>query len=170
MVQDTFECVVGVFERTERLVELVADVVVGLIAQVVPPGQGWHPKRLAVEVGVFGELVGLILGTAALEFGCDEPFPLGLELVRGALKEQQPEDVLLELRRIHLAPQDVCGRQQMPLQLPKVNTSPHSRRWLAPRLGQLRAAAFCVSLLALLRSSPTTRKIWVRSHISKGAS
>lgn len=119
MVQDTFECVVGVFERTERLVELVADVVVSLIAQVVPPGQGWHPKRLAVEVGVFGELVGLILGTAALEFGCDEPFPLGLELVRGALKEQQPEDVLLELRRIHLAPQDVCGRQQMPLQLPQ---------------------------------------------------
>lgn len=40
-----------------------------------------------------------------------------IELVGGALQEQHPEDVVLVLRRVHLAAQDICGGVQMPLQL-----------------------------------------------------
>ena len=40
---------------------------------------------------------------------------LVLELVGAALQEQHPEDVLLELRGIHLPAQDVRRREQVAL-------------------------------------------------------
>src|SRR4051794_14167014 len=45
------------------------------------------------------------------------PLSLAFELIRAALQEQHPEDVLLELGGIHLPAKDVCGREQMPLEL-----------------------------------------------------
>ena len=69
---------------------------------------------LRAEWGVgSGPVVGLLLPPRLEPF--EHPFPLGVEHVRRTLQEQHPEDVLLELGGIHLAPQDVRRREQMAL-------------------------------------------------------
>ena len=40
-----------------------------------------------------------------------------LKDIGGALQEEHPEDVLLELGGIHLAAQDVCGGKEVTLKL-----------------------------------------------------
>ena len=56
-----------------------------------------------------------------------------LEHVRAPLQEQHPEDVLLELGGIHLAAQDVGGREQMPLELGERERPCHAVRGLPAR-------------------------------------
>ena len=67
-------------------------------------------------------------------------FPGGLELVIGPLQKQQTEDVVLVLRGVHRAPENVRGGEQVPLQLrerelghvrlprPEMTKEPYGRR------------------------------------------
>lgn len=55
--------------------------------------------------------------TALGQFRCDYPLPFILELVGGTLQEQHPEDVLLELRGVHLPAEDVHGREEVAFEL-----------------------------------------------------
>ena len=92
---------------------------VQVVAQARPPGQLGHEERLGVEVTVLGPLFGLGLRAPLRELIRHHSLALLVEHVAGSLQEQRTEDVLLELRRIHLAPQDVSRREQMPLKLRK---------------------------------------------------
>ena len=71
---------------------------------------------MVVALGV-GPLGGLCLAAALGELLGDDGLPPGLEHIRAALQEQHPEDVLLELRGIHLAPEDVSSAEEVALQL-----------------------------------------------------
>ena len=53
VLDDAFEGRVGLLQRGEGLVEPVADVVVDLVEEVVPPGLLWDEEGLRVEVGEF---------------------------------------------------------------------------------------------------------------------
>src|SRR6185369_13934434 len=57
------------------------------------------------------------LGSALLELLLEQLLVAGLEHVRAPLQEQHPEDVFLELRRIHLAAQDVSGGEEVAFEL-----------------------------------------------------
>ena len=92
---------------------------VQFVAQAWPAGLGWHEERVGVEVGIVGPLLRLGLRAAQGDLALGYLPPFFVEHVAGPLQEQGPEDVLLELRRIHLAPQDVRSREQMPLKLRK---------------------------------------------------
>jgi len=81
--------------------------VVQLVAQVLPAGPlGDEEGVLVVALGV-RPLLGLLARAPLPELLGDDLLAAGLEHVRAPLQEQHPEDVLLELRGIHLAPQDV---------------------------------------------------------------
>ncbi len=90
---------------------------VALVEQVVPTRPVGDKERLAVEVRPVRPLLSLHLGPALPQLGADDPLTLVLELIRAPLQEQRPEDVLLELRRIHLAPTDVGSSVEVAFEL-----------------------------------------------------
>ena len=57
---------------------------------------------------------GLFAVPTPLELLLEDGLATGFELVGGPFQEQHPEDVFLELRGVHLAPEDVSGRKEMP--------------------------------------------------------
>jgi hypothetical protein len=85
---------------------------------VRPAGSLGHKDPVVVG-GRLSPLLSLLLGSPPLEVLPDDLLPARLEDVRGALQEQHPEDVLLELRSIHLAAENVRSRIQVPFQLGK---------------------------------------------------
>ena len=117
MLQHAFQRPVVVFEGGERLVQPVADLVVELVAQRRPASLRRHKERLVVVVAVVGPLFGFLRRAALHELAFDDKPALLVEHIARPLQEQRAEDVLLELRRIHLPPQDVRGSKQMPFKL-----------------------------------------------------
>ena len=100
-----------------------------------------HEERVRVEVGRVGALLRLRRGSG--------PRPSSLAMTRSRaasnwseapLQEQHPEDVLLELRGIHLAAQDVRRREQVAFQLGQ-GQFPHARRPSCGLTGSLGLAA-----------------------------
>ena len=138
VLQHALQRLIGLLERGQGLVEPVAHLMVQFVAQIRPPGPLRHEERLPVEVAVLCPPVGLGLRAALSELALLHPLALLVEHVAGPLQEQSPEDVLLELRRIHLPPQDVRRREKMPLKLRKRQHAPRldapERPWacLAP--------------------------------------
>ena len=128
-------------QRGERLVQPVADGLgVQLVPQVLPARLGRDEEsrprsRSAMSAALLRARAG---PCPRLDMLGDQPLPVGLELIGAALQEQHPEDVLLELRGIHLAAQDVRRREQVPLQLRQrqprhlrpliLGSHPHCRR------------------------------------------
>ena len=133
------------FESSERLVQPVADLVVELIAQRRPASLRWHEERIVVVVGVVGPLLSLLLRAALRELVLDDQPALLVEHIARPLQKQRAEDVFLELRRIHLPPQDVRGSKQMPF---KLRQRQHEARVERPA----RACATCVTTVC--RNSP----------------
>ena len=104
-------------EGGECLVEPVADLVVDVVAEVLPSGLGRHEERLLVVVWIVGASVGILLASALFELVGDDLAALDVEHVAGALQEESAEDVLLELGGVHLAAKDVGCRKEMPFEL-----------------------------------------------------
>ncbi|WPL17934.1 hypothetical protein Thiowin_02977 [Thiorhodovibrio winogradskyi] len=87
-----------------------------LVEQMAPARLGRHEKGRGVKRRVIRALPGLLLGAPQRPLLAQNAFTLLLEGIGTALEEQQAKDVFLELRGIHLAAQDVGGREQMPFQ------------------------------------------------------
>src|SRR5467141_1560336 len=88
-----------------------------LIAHVVPPRGLWDEKCVCVEARVVGALLRLLARTSLAELPIDDRLPALLEDIGAALQEEHPEDVLLELRGVHLAAENVRSRKEMALEL-----------------------------------------------------
>lgn len=103
----------------QRLVEQVADVLLpGVVLDVPPAGLLGDVEALApVEGRRGGHPLGFLPAPALGEPLLDELLADHVELVGGPLQEEHPEDVLLELRGVHLAAEDVGRSEQMPLKL-----------------------------------------------------
>src|SRR5690606_24582904 len=90
--------------------------------------------------------------------------PLGLELVRGPLQEEHTEDVLLELGRVHPAPQDVSGSKQVALQLSEgefVHPNPHPRDFSSMTVSD--CVPMSKSAIEPFRRPPTLAE-WCRNY------
>ena len=110
---------VGVFDGGEGLVQPGADrrfqvgdaLVAALVVGVAPAGLVRHEEVVLVRVGellldqVGLQALGLVLSPERLRDL--------LELVVQPLQEQHAEDEFLELRGIHVAPQDVAGLEEL---------------------------------------------------------
>ena len=117
MLEHAGKCGVLLGQTLERLVQLVPDLVVRLVAEPLPAGDRWHEEGVRVPAGVLRSHLSLFLATAAGEFLCDDPGALGGEDVGRPLQEERAEDVLLELGRVHLPAQDVGGGEEMAFEL-----------------------------------------------------
>lgn len=104
-------------QRAQRLVQRVADVVVGLVAQVGPARLLGHVERVGIEARVQRALLCLRPALALVDVLLDQLLVAGLEHVGAPLEEQHPEDVFLELRGIHLASEDVGRLEEVPFEL-----------------------------------------------------
>ena len=133
-------------QRGQGLVQPVAHLMVHIVAQARPAGLGRHEERVRVEVGIVGPPLRLSLRAAQGDLALYHLPTLFVEHVAGALQERGPEDVLLELRRIHLPPQDVRRREKMPLKLRK--------RQHAPRLDALSTRGFTSQRCGTPASTP----------------
>ena len=128
-LQHTGERIVLVFDRSDGLVEHVADVVlevlqgrheiaVVVLPGLVPAGSDGDKEGLAVGCLVFEQLGDEIrLVFEVCEGLLAELLAFAVELVGEPLQEQHAEDELLELRGVHLAAQDVGGFQKEGLEL-----------------------------------------------------
>ena len=125
--EHAFERRVVRLERGERLVQPVADLVVEVVADVLPAACGRDEERVAVVVGIVGSSLGVLLAAALGELVGDDLLPLDLEHVARPLQEQHAEDVLLELGGIHLPAQDVGGGEEVPFELRKGQHGTKSR-------------------------------------------
>jgi hypothetical protein len=117
VLQDAVEARVVLLQAGQGLVQVVPDVVVGLVEQVAPARLLGDVEGLAVPVLVVGDLAGIGLGFPPFDLLGDHLLEALLEHIRATLQEQHPEDVLLELRGIHLAPQDVGGAEEVAFEL-----------------------------------------------------
>src|SRR5690606_16160023 len=93
----------------------------------------WYEKGFVVKAGRVGPLLRFFSAAAPGHLLADDLFPLGLKLVRRPFQEEHSENVLLELGRVHPAPQDVSGSKQVALQLLQgefVHPDPHPRNFL----------------------------------------
>lgn len=91
-----FERRVGLFERAKRLVEPVADLMVKVLLQLVPPPANGYEERILVEVAVVGSTCCVDCAAALGELLVDHAFALDLEHIGCSLQVQRTEDVLLE--------------------------------------------------------------------------
>ena len=121
------------FNRLGGFVEFSADVVLEIL-EVLPSGTLWHVEGFVVFILVFGELFGLLLRLALVQVVLDDAFLCLFIGIGQALQEQHPEDVVLELRGIHAAPQDVGALPQKRFQLAE-------RQFLADLKGGFHALA-----------------------------
>ena len=117
MLQHAFKRSVALLERSKRLVQPVADLVMQTVTQRGPASLQRHEERRCVVVGIVGPLFGLVLRTTLSDLVCDHPLPCLVEHIARSFQKQRAEDVLLELRGIHLPPQDVRRCKQMPFKL-----------------------------------------------------
>ena len=83
------------------------------ITDVPPSGLGRHEEGVLVGVRIVSTLLHLVRRTTAIELVFNDLIVLLLEHIARPLEEQRPEDVLLELRRIHLPSQDVGSSEKM---------------------------------------------------------
>ena len=116
-------------------VQPVAHLIVNVFVKVRPAGLGWYEEPGRVEIRVVGSLLGGLFRTAPCDLVLDDQPPLLLENIASPLQEQSTEDVLLELRSVHLPPQDVGSSKKMPFELAKCEHQ--------PRIGHL--ARSCVA-------------------------
>ena len=114
---------VGVFDGGEGLVQTGADrrfqvgdtLVPSLVVGVAPPSRVGHEEVILIWVGklLLDQLglqtLGLILSPKRLA--------ILLELVIQPLQEEHAEDEFLELRSVHIAPEDVAGREELRFEL-----------------------------------------------------
>ena len=131
VLQHTGERIVFVFDRSDGLVEHVADVVLEVLQGrheiavlvspgLVPAGSNGDKESLAVGCLVFEQLGDEIrLVFEVCEALLAELVTFAVELVGQPLQEQHAEDELLKLRGVHLAAQDVGGLQEEELELGK---------------------------------------------------
>jgi len=113
---------VGVLDGGESFVQpganrrfQVSDAVVpAFVVGEAPTSLLWHEEVIFVRVGqlLFNE-VGLQPLGRVLSPQC---FPISLELVVQPLQKQNAEDVFLELRRIHVASEDVARLEELPFE------------------------------------------------------
>ena len=125
---DAFENVlegvrVGVFDGGEGLVQTRADrrfqvrdsLVSPLVVDEVPPGLVRHEEVVLVRVGQ------LLLDQLGLHppgfIFSPKRLAILLELVIQPLQEEHAEDEFLELRGVHVAPEDVAGREELRFEL-----------------------------------------------------
>ena len=97
---------------------------VNVLVKVRPAGLGWHEEPGRVEIWVVGSLLGFLFRTAPCDLVLDDQPPLLLENIASPLQEQSTKNVLLELRRVHLPPQDVGSSKKMPFKLAKCEHQP----------------------------------------------
>ena len=145
VLQHPLQSAIAVLERSERLVQPIAHLMVHLVPQVRPTSLRRHKERLLVEVGIIGSQFGIPFRAPPPDLGLHDPPPLLLEHITGPLQEQRPEDVLLELRRIHLPPQDVSSGKQMPFKL-----------WKREHTTRLRCRTVCCGSSAMGGQEPRT--------------
>ena len=84
-----------------------------LVTDVPPSSLGRYEEGILVGVRIVSALLHLVRRTTAIELVFNDLIVLLLEHIARPLEEQRPEDVLLELRRVHLAPQDVGSSEKM---------------------------------------------------------
>jgi hypothetical protein len=113
----SYRLVLAVSMPGERLVQPVADVLVGVVDQGLVARLRRHPEGafLLVPARVLRRQPCLRLGLAAFHFEADHLLAALVEDVGAALEEQHPEDVFLELGGVHLAAQDVGSFEEMAL-------------------------------------------------------
>ena len=122
---------IALLEPAKSPVQRVAHLIVNVLVKVRPAGLGWYEEPGRVEVRVVGSLLCGLFRTAPCDLVLDDQPPFLLENVASPLQEQSTEDVLLELRRVHLPPQDVGSSKKMPFKLAKCEHQPRIER-LAP--------------------------------------
>ena len=108
---------VALLQGGQGFVQSVTHLMVEIIAQILPSGPGRNKEGVCVEVGIVGPLLRFRLTLTLVEPAFDNSTAFQLEHVASPFQEQDPEDVLLELRRIHLPPKNVGGSKKMALKL-----------------------------------------------------
>lgn len=81
-----------------------------MVAQIGPAGAFGHVKGV-IEGGVFSAFLGVRLAAALADLVGDHLLAFGVELVRGVLQEQHPEDVLL-VRRASIEPRRTSAAEK----------------------------------------------------------
>ena len=94
-------------DRLGCLVQFRTDVVLEIL-ELVPSRTFGNKERLVVLVLVRCEWLCLLLRLARGEVVLNDLLLLFLERVRETLQEHHAEDVVFELRRVHVATEDVC--------------------------------------------------------------
>jgi hypothetical protein len=106
------------FQGVEGGLEILVGHVVHAARQPRPAGRLRYVQHAAGQVAL-GRLGDLLLGAARRKLLGDDRIPGSVELVVDALEEEQDQDEVAVLGRVHGAPQDVRGGEQMALQLRK---------------------------------------------------
>jgi len=118
VIEHALEGAVILLQRAQGFVELVADLLVHLVAQVGPAGAFRHVEGVGVVGFALGALAGLVLAAPVdRHLLLHDRLVAGLEDVGGALEEEHAKDVLLVFGGVHLAAQDVGRGEEVAFEL-----------------------------------------------------
>ena len=115
--QHPIEAAVVGFQPGQRLVEIVAHVMVGMVEQRAPARLRRHVEAGPIPAFHLGDPCGLRRRFAGLALLPDDLLAALVEYIGTPLQEQHAEDVFLEFGSIHLAAQDIGGLEQVAFEL-----------------------------------------------------